>query len=317
MTGSDGWDALLHWAKLVADVVDLDSGEREYKIQIATNLAQVRDLVRSNDGEWPSRLAAGLSPGKQNLLNWRFISDFLKNLDANRDQVRTALMAVWDHEPDAERLDEFVDLAASLPNRHSPGNLVSLGSVLLMAQEPTAFPPFRSTRVARWLSLVGQSAPKPAARASIRYQAMLTFFDDLLNRAHATGIGLRDRLDAQGLMWVATDWKIADIDPDDDWSPAQIRDFRLWRGEPDEHDTTLDAAQRAWLVRPRQGGADLARRWVEDAFVFPRRAIPVGHPPRVGPADRAGCRGSWIPAPGRPAPRAGERVPRLPDQDER
>lgn len=61
------WDTFLHWARRLAQEVDLDKEERDYKLALASRLAAVRDQVITDDPDWPEALRRALT--STNLLN--------------------------------------------------------------------------------------------------------------------------------------------------------------------------------------------------------------------------------------------------------
>jgi hypothetical protein len=122
---------------------------------------------------------------------------FLKWLDADRANGRTLLEALW--RDGSDPVDALATFLEALPKEvvGTPGNRASIGSVLLMASDPTMYPPYRPTPLQRAYAMVG-APPEPDDPVE-RYRRALAFFDDLVARAGDVGLQLRDRLDAQAV----------------------------------------------------------------------------------------------------------------------
>lgn len=277
MSESTGWDALLHWAKIVAEHVDIDGEERDYKTELAAKVKAAMTSAEDEVDGWNEELRRALQSA--NLLNSYFMMAFTYDLRNRTSEVRHALTSLWHGDPDPLLLDEFFTRLRPLnPQRYASGAAIAAGSVVLMARDPGQFPPFRARAVAGWFKLTGGTLPPSDAAPSARYGAFLNLLDELLSRAVNAGVQLRDRLDGQGLLWALTQWPLDSIDRDESWPDSQVRNFRLWRGEPDADDQPEPGAQRAWLVRPRQGGPDLVLQWVTGGFV----SLAARHLPPVG-----------------------------------
>ncbi|MGH3321611.1 MAG: McrB family protein [Streptosporangiaceae bacterium] len=251
-----GWDTFVHWGARLARDVDLDDEERDYKLETAARLADVRGQLIAGDPAWPEELRRTLQ--STNLLNRFFLMALIDDLRADAARMREALLGVWQEGSDLASLDT---LAASLRNqndRYSPGNVLSLGSVLLMARDPSSYPPYRTRAVAKWRRLTGLPAVPSKAPLSERYRGLLEFCDEFLRRAQETGPSLRDRLDVQSLAWLVTEW-----DPPASWSSADQRALLEWRDGkvPSE-------SRRAWLVRGSSvEGYNLVTTWLAEGWV--------------------------------------------------
>src|SRR6478736_5261407 len=161
--------------------------------------------------------------------------------------MQEAFEAVWIPDPCVEALNELGEAMSRAPrDRVSTGNLASLGSLLLMARSPAEFPPFRPNPVKSFLGLVGIAAPKSSAPPAARYQALLDFLDEFIQRGRTDGLEIQDRLDAQGLAWTVTQEP-----PPEDWPPEQQQALIEWResGSDKPDSPPADVGQRAWLIR--------------------------------------------------------------------
>jgi 5-methylcytosine-specific restriction protein B len=95
-----------------------------------------------------------------------------------------------------------------------------------MVSDPYSYPPYRAQAVKNFLKLVDWEERGAHAGATRRYELLLEALDEVRQLAPTYGIQLRDRLDAQGLMWT-----VMNVDPTDEWSPADSAAFRAWRGD--------------------------------------------------------------------------------------
>lgn len=224
----------MKWAAEISAVNDWMPEERPYKMELADRLAVTRNQLLADNTDWFQLLLDDLSRG--NLLDWRF-RDALKLLgNAHSDGLFAAVRELWVHNPSPAGLTDFVNRIRHLDSDQKPGNLLSLGSLLLMAAQPPSFPPYRAETAATFLRLLGANDnPSNREPASERYDAFLSGLDEVLVASRGAGLDLADRLDAQGLVWV-----VLNCSPPEDWTPDRRRQFLNWRNhrsseEVDEH----------------------------------------------------------------------------------
>jgi len=60
------------------------------------------------------------------------------------------------------------------------------------------------------------------------YQHAVAFIDRIIEEAALRDLPLRDRLDAQGILWCVTKWGGVK----EEWSADEIRDFQRYLGKP-------------------------------------------------------------------------------------
>jgi 5-methylcytosine-specific restriction endonuclease McrBC GTP-binding regulatory subunit McrB len=99
-----------------------------------------------------------------------------------------------------------------------------------MGDEPTEFPIFRPTPIEKAFSLADYPKPPQDADEVELYEYALDFFDVIVAEGAKVGLELRDRLDAQGMIWALTKTEIAD-QPLSDWPPVEQTAFLRWRGD--------------------------------------------------------------------------------------
>lgn len=196
---SSSWSRAGAWLPWTAARVDLDAEERAYKIEATAALARVRDAARASDTSWADELARTFRA--TNLVNYRAYEELITWTRADEPAARRALVALWD-DPTIEALDRFQE---ALPDGvlDQQGARVSVSSMLRMTHGVEQLPPWRSRYVSTFGNLVSYRRTEPTAPDSEVYDGFLALLDlvlDLMNRLEAP---LRDRLDAQGLVWAA------------------------------------------------------------------------------------------------------------------
>jgi hypothetical protein len=254
----DPWQIFMSWASRIAASFDLDSQEREYKVEMAELLSEARDLMIADDPSWPAKLRKALN--FSNLLSHFTKIAVFNQMDADPQQFRQSVLLLWDGEPDSSLLTALYEsLKAHASGKFSPGEATAVGSVLLMARDLARFPPYRPTPVHKALQLTGQTSS--GTTASARYDDLLTLCAEVLERAPDHEIELTDLLDAQGLIWA-----VVSYEPGADWSHSDRAAFAAWRGDrvPEEE----SSKRRAWMVRVGAGRErDLLPLWLEHGFV--------------------------------------------------
>lgn len=252
--------AFLHWARRIAESVDLTHDEHDFKKDLARQLGEARLLVLADTPEWPEafRKAVNKAAG---ILSPFFLMSVTEWLRGDAGSVRAAILALWgDDQPSVTAIDAFSAGLASLGKRATPGNRRALAAVLLMARQAEVFPPYAVEAIKKAVRLWGYPDP-PSAPDSAAYQHALEFFDEVLSRAAAASVPISNRLEAQGVVWT-----VVKYDPGPDWSAEEQADFLSWRdGKAGD---TPAPGPRAWLVRGSSVlGVDLTPTWRADGFV--------------------------------------------------
>jgi 5-methylcytosine-specific restriction enzyme B len=125
---SSPWDQLARWVRKVVAAPDFDRHERDYKLKLADDLAQVRAAM-SSGGDWPAALSKAVR--STNLLNWRQWEQIDAWRDENPAAAGEALTLLWDStQPVADRVTGFgEDLGRTVSGQ---GTRIAIASVLLM-----------------------------------------------------------------------------------------------------------------------------------------------------------------------------------------
>lgn len=217
MQGS-GWDPFLRWARELANVIDLDLEERDYKLKAAEKWAAAGAACAAGSADWAERLKQASGAG--NLID-SFAQTWLRNrvLD-HPDDVRAAFGELYTAGT-AEAVEEFGERLGSWGEYVSPGDRTVFASCLLLGRDASSFAPYRPTLGKAWAERVGVAAGTTPGE---RYAALLSLCDGLRERWADDEPRLRDRLDAQGIAWVVLKWP-----PPDTWPPIERAELEHWR----------------------------------------------------------------------------------------
>jgi hypothetical protein len=100
------------------------------------------------------------------------------------------------------------------------------------------------------------------------YELYLAQLDELRVRLLARGVELRDRLDAQSLVW----W-LVNANPPGSWNDADKEAFERFRGDsqrpkPPNGEEVVTVPDKAWLVRGANvNGTNLVPEWIEQGYI--------------------------------------------------
>ncbi len=234
---SRGWDSFIYWAGRLHRWPGFDAAERDYKLQIAERLRGAREALLAGSGQWLELLRRAFGP-PNNLTPWQLNDDFRKWCQAEPGAAAQALRNLWDDEvPLGERIRTFRD---RVPREAYRGMPLPLASFLLMALAPHTYPIYRPTPFARGFALTDHEPPPRGAAPEAVYEHALAFLDRLAEEAQSRGLELRDRLDAQSVLWAITRIK-PEEEPLANWSPTERAAFLRFRGDlPAEHEAPVE-----------------------------------------------------------------------------
>ncbi len=194
--GDTRWDALIEWARLFYQWDRFQETERDYKMEIAFTLTSVRDMLLEGFPNWDAGLKGPRSPG-YHMVNWRVYSAFRNLLDKDKAVVGSVLRQFWDPAgrlTPEERIKQFEERIAVGPSGQ-------LASAFLLADDPTSNPPYRAEYLNKAYQLVGRERDDVGDDGGRRYRRMVNFLDEFVRRSEARNLYIRDRLDAQSLVW--------------------------------------------------------------------------------------------------------------------
>jgi 5-methylcytosine-specific restriction enzyme B len=278
------WGQFVTWGARLYDRPGFDAAERDYKIGVAQ---AVRAALGEADGTADiEELRRAIRSSKNNLITpiskMRF-KDWIDNdsaaaVAALRSATNTS---VSPHER-FRLLDELMPDEVS-SGLHSRTRVVAFA---VMVGDPEDAPPYQLTPYQKAYDLAGYAPATVASTPTEAYAHGLAFLDEFIKEAAARGLELRDRLDAQALLY-----ELATADAPEEWDDTDRRAFRRWRGDPEiDDETEAEPADESTLRRPRGDLAGLSRKlYLGDEFLphvrrlldMKRQAIFYG-PPGTG-----------------------------------
>jgi MoxR-like ATPase len=219
-------DEFLRWAGRFFEWSGFEADERTYKLEIAADLRLAREAF-SADGDWRGALRKALRRRDNNLLPWQVSQRLLDWANDAESTASSAFRALWGSGEPLDRAAAFIE---RLPGVVVSGRGVraSVASFLLMAEGAETFPIYRPTPLEKAYEVTGFAKPADSADEISLYEAALAFFDLVVERSRAMGLGLRDRLDAQSVVWAVTKSNVDD-QPVSDWPRADQEAFLRWR----------------------------------------------------------------------------------------
>ncbi|MFF1830531.1 McrB family protein [Paenarthrobacter sp. NPDC058040] len=233
------WNQFMEFGALFAKTVDLDADEYSYKIAVAERLGRTRESFLKQDPEWFEALRRDIS--SSGLMNRYFMMRLIDLGRTSPGDLWQVIALLWDGDVNAGRIDEFaLALRPYNQEQFSVGGIIGFASLLLMGRDPYRFPPYRAQAAKKFLKLVGWDDRGANGDPSRRYELLLEALDEIIRLAPEHGIQLRDRLDAQGLMWT-----VMNVDPTDEWRPGDSAAFRDWKGDKMDSGTKSRDAEPA------------------------------------------------------------------------
>ncbi|MET4145487.1 AAA family ATPase [Arthrobacter sp. UYCo732] len=225
MTQNLNWTRVIEFAGNFIETVDLHAEENDYKKELAAKLSAVRTELLAGDPGWHPHFVRALRT--TNLVNYRTIGSMDKLDDASSQSLQALLTSFWSGAPDTGKMNALVAGLKELNSRElSQGIATGVGSVLLMAVDPTEFPPYRPEAVRLFWNIIGFDYKDAVRTPQGRYDAFLDVLDQLRSELALAGLGNFDRLEAQGIMWT-----VMNADPTDEWASQDVVNFRKWRGD--------------------------------------------------------------------------------------
>lgn len=238
LTMRSGWDAFLHWARRMAETFDLDEKERNYKVHIGEEFAESR-IALANGEPWLEPLRRTIRDNDNNLLVWRVKPRFLKWVEESPDAASSALQAVWD---EAVQHEEAIGaFCEQLPTDvvSGAGTRAGLASLLRMGVSASDCPVVRPQAFSTAYKLTGFETSKLKDERT-QFTDGMRFCDQLIDEGTSRGLVIRDRLDAQSLVWMVTNYE-----PPASWSEHEQAAFRAFRAG----EAATDEIPLAALVR--------------------------------------------------------------------
>lgn len=243
---TQNWDQFVRWARRFYTMDNFNASERDYKLTIVENLVAAQLAMREGDPSWIGLLRRGFGP-PNNLTNWRFHGSFLKWCENETRAAVEALEIIWDASRSVpSRIDDFVTRMAEASIQVP----LTEASFLHMAMNPTEFPIFRATPVSTSYALTGYPSATNGRKLTPgqRYEQFLIFLDYFIDQANRRSLHIKDRHDAQSLVWMITRYDL----PQDATSEEQAefatfldKDNKILPKKLGEGEAALNASGRA------------------------------------------------------------------------
>ena len=210
------WDRFVGWGSRFVKLQHFDKWERNYKLDIATSLEHARLAIERGSDDWLTVLNQAFGHKDNNLVYYITQSRFSIWCSENNTEAREALFALWgdrsnwgSKENASLAIGDFLrQVPADSPS--GKGTRITLASFLAMAIDPRTYPPYGTTTFERGYDLTGYPYPDKSASDSVVYEHVLSFLDRILAEAEKRKIALRDRLDAQSMLWSVINWTTED-----------------------------------------------------------------------------------------------------------
>ena len=266
------WDEFVKRARRFLKTGKLQSEEIDYKIEASRKLAAVRQAVLDGDSKWPDSLERALQGLSGNPISWRGIDNLNKWSTGHPDEALRALRVIW-AENDSSAFERLRDFSGSLPTEviSGAGTRLNVASGLLMGLDAHEYPPFAYRLFNRAYDRTGYGRAQKGADEVALYKHALAFLDRFIDEASQRDLTLRDRLDAQSVVWAIRrpdDGEDEDEDHDGPWSPANIESLAkelLWETDALQKiiDGLQDKRQAIFQGPPGTGKTYVAKRIAE------------------------------------------------------
>lgn len=175
--------------------------ERDYKIRFAHGLSECQRLLDSDRDRGLQSLIDALKSPDNNIINWRQNAQLLDWIRESPKRVATVLRNFWwaDHGT-AGKWEAFCSELSKIGIQQK-GAQLTVGSTLLMALSPEDNPPIRTTPIMNAMKRFDWPPLRSIVDVGAKYLAAIQFLDELQRQASLRSINLRDRLDAQSVLW--------------------------------------------------------------------------------------------------------------------
>ena len=225
----DPWGRFIHWARRFFNWPKLDETERNFKLKIAERLGRGRTIDDWQTKEWSESLDS-IFKHKFPLVSHFTYNPFLRWFREEPGQAQATLDAIWMSGLAANEL--ISGFSERLPQNvvNGRGTRLNLASFLMMGVDAYDYPIYQVTALQKGFDLTGHAHPPSEADEAETYEHALGFFDRIVQEASKRGLKLRDRLDAQSLLWLMVKWPVEDLP----LSEAERRAFGRYRGEVDD-----------------------------------------------------------------------------------
>lgn len=231
------WADFVKWARMFRALPHFEEQERTYKLRALAAFQAARMKVLSGAKDWFTELKRAFANKDNNLTTWQTHDRFLRWAGANGEVASAALEAIWaEGKADTGRIRAFLSHVPA-SELSGPGARLSIAAILLMALDPASYPPYRVEPFRKAYALTDSAAARQDADEGQIYDHALAFLDQFIEEGANRELEIRDRLEAQGLVWAIAKWPVPET-----WSAADKKAFLAFRGgeEVPPEETTLE-----------------------------------------------------------------------------
>ena len=203
---SGSWEEYIERARAYVDTGRLESEEIEYKVEIGQALAAARQAVMTEANDWAYLVRSAVVKNRNNLVHFTQLDNFRKWVEGSAGEALNALRVIWS-EGDSSVSDRIRAFSEQFPKSvtSGPGTRTNVISLLLMGLEVRIYPPFHVTAFDNAFDQTGWGKPDQGADEATVYEHALGFLDQFIEESAKRGLTLRNRLDAQSVVWALKD----------------------------------------------------------------------------------------------------------------
>ena len=196
------WDDFVRRAKEYVASGRLVVEESEYKREMGRDLRAARDAVLAGASDWLDLLRHGLRSREGHPVNWRSLSGFNGWCTDNPAVALSALQRLW-AEGDFPLDRRVQDFSSLMPRSAAsgPGVRMRVIACLLMGLDVEKYPPFQKTAFDKAYDRTGYGRTERGAGEADLYEHALSFLDRFIEEALERDLEIKNRLDAQGIVW--------------------------------------------------------------------------------------------------------------------
>ncbi|HKG58170.1 MAG TPA: HNH endonuclease [Pyrinomonadaceae bacterium] len=247
-----------------------DDYERLYKIRLANRFLESQQRLKSHLSEALRLFRSALTSKDDNIIDWRDQDRILKWMKSSPEEIGKRLENLWEDTNKEQRFASFCHVLRLIGITQTGGQL-AVTSTLLMTLSPFELPPVKTDSFNSAMKLAGWPGFTRKQTAAERYQQALVFLDAIIKSSKDYGVELRDRLDAQGVVWcISGGWPRLPVPVD--WVNDPVQRMRLqqmvYASEMSELDAEsggndLTATEKLTLVQARRGQGVFREKVVE------------------------------------------------------
>jgi hypothetical protein len=199
MKSSGAFQEFLRKAAYYHHLPNFECLERDYKFRLAKQLRTAADAMRDGTSGAVALLVQALRSRDNNLIAWQD-RDPLIGWVTSDSLAEAAILRLWDPMQPLDTRLRHAEGTLHAAGLSKPGSKLTVVSTLLMAISPVDHPPVRTEPFRKVLSELGSPNFASGDDLPARYHKAMALLDDLVA---SCGTLLRDRLDAQSVVWCA------------------------------------------------------------------------------------------------------------------